>query len=140
MPRRAESPARSPGRGPSDGSTAVPGGVVQGYFVFDFGRLKLHDSSSQSESKSLNFRQLSSIIERCSGHCLVGAWPPHYVDIVQEKDGGDDPGRRRAQEGVAILDSMFPGVDMRYGVVVCVGRRERHVTSEARLGAWGMLN
>ena len=80
-------------------------------------RQKLHDASSQCESRLLNFRQLSSIIEKCSGSRPVGAWPSHYVDIVHEKDGGDDRGHRRVQDGVAVLDAMLAGLDMRHGVI-----------------------
>ena len=47
----------------------------------------------------------------------MGAWPAHYVDTVHEKDGGDDRGHRRVQDGVAVLESMFAGLGLKHDVI-----------------------
>ena len=80
-------------------------------------RQKAYDMIDKRQSKVLEARRLSSIVESICGTKPRGEWPNRYVDIAHEKDGRSDKFGERLQDGVSILDNMLAGLSMKYGVL-----------------------
>ena len=65
---------------------------------------------------SLSNFEIGSVRELVKMTKPIGSWPDHWVDMMHERDGGDDILGPRPQNGIELLQSELDALTMRNGI------------------------